>query len=100
MKKNYNEILDGKLVPKALEITIVLTVVFYIVFSVIKRFSTNEQMFWIPVILFASNFLVLLELVYLTKTKKLNSTKKEFIGLLSQTVLNLAFVIFILTFLF
>ena len=100
MKTNYNEILDGKLVSKALEITIVLTVVFYIVFSVIKRFSKNEQMFWIPVILFASNFLVLLELVYLTKTKKLNSTKKEFIGLLSQTVLNLAFVIFILTFLF
>jgi hypothetical protein len=100
MKRNYNEILDGKLVSKALEITIVLTVVFYIVFSVIKRFSKNEQMFWIPVILFASNFLVLLELVYLTKTKKLNSTKKEFIGLLSQTVLNLAFVIFILTFLF
>ncbi len=100
MKKNYNEILDGKLVPKALEITTVLTVVFYIVFSVIKRFSNNEHMFWIPIILFASNFLVLLELVYLTKTKKLNSTKKEFIRLLSQTVLNLAFVIFILTFLF
>ncbi len=100
MKRNYNNILDGKLVPKVLEITIVLTVVFYIVFSVIKRFSNNEQMFWIPVILFASNFLVLVELVYLTKTKKLNSTKKEFVGLLIQTVLNLAFVIFILTFLF
>lgn len=100
MKTNYNEILNGKLVPKVLEINIVLTVVFYVVFSVIKRFSSNEKMFWIPIILFASNFLVLLELVYLTKTKKLNSTKKEFIGLVSQTFLNLAFVIFILTFLF
>jgi hypothetical protein len=100
MKKNYNEIFDGKLVTKALEVIVVLTVIFYIVFSIIKRFTNNQQLFWIPIILFASNFLVLLELIYLTKTKRLNSTKKEFRSLVGQAFLNLAFVVFIISFLF
>ena len=100
MKKNYNEIFDGKLVPKALEVIVVLTVIFYIVFSIIKRFANNQQLFWIPIILFASNFLVLLGLIYLAKTKKLNNTKQEFRSLLGQAFLNLAFVVFIISFLF
>jgi hypothetical protein len=99
MKTNYNEILEGKLVPKVLEITPVLTVVFYILYSVLKRFTDNVQLFWIPFVLFSSNFLVLLELVYLIKTKQLNSTKKEFTNLVIQTVINLGFAILIITYL-
>jgi hypothetical protein len=99
MKTNYNEILEGKLVPKVLEITPVLTVVFYILYSVLKRFTDNVQLLWIPFILFSSNFLVLLELVYLIKTKQLNSTKKEFTNLVIQTVINFGFAILIISYL-
>lgn len=99
MKTNYNEILRGKLVSKLLDLTVVLTIVFYIVFFIIKRFTTNEQLLWIPIILFAANFRMLLEFVYLTMSKQLNTTKMEFLSLLAQVVLNLAFVIYIFTFL-
>ena len=99
MKTNYNEILEGKLVPKVLEITPVLTVVFYIFYSALKRFTDNIQLLWIPFVLFSSNFLVLLELVYLIKTKQLNSTKKKFISLVIQTLINLGFAILIITYL-
>ncbi len=95
MKRNYNEILDGKLVPKALDIITVLTVVFYIIYSALKRFTDNIQLFWIPIVLFSSNFLILLELVYLIKTKQLNSTKKEFNSLVIQIVINLGLAILI-----
>jgi hypothetical protein len=98
MKTNYKEILEGKLVPKVLEITPVLTVVFYILYSVLKRFTDNVQLLWIPFVLFSSNFLVLLELVYLIKTKQLNSTKKEFTSLVIQTVINLGLAMLILSY--
>lgn len=100
MKKNYNEILDGKLVSKVLEIIPVLTVVFYILYSALKRFTDNVQLFWIPFVLFSSNFLILLELVYLIKSKQLNSTKKEFINLVIQALINLGFAILIISYLF
>ena len=98
MKRNYNEILDGKLVAKALDIIPVLTVVFYILYSALKRFTENIQLFWIPIVLFSTNFLVLLELVYLIKTKQLNSTKKEFNSLVIQTVINLGLAILIISY--
>jgi len=98
MKTNYNEILEGKLVSKVLEITPVLTVVFYILYSALKRFTENIQLFWIPIVLFSTNFLVLLELVYLIKTKQLNSTKKEFNSLVIQTVINLGLAILIISY--
>jgi hypothetical protein len=98
MKTNYNEILEGKLVSKVLEITPVLTVVFYILYSALKRFTDNVQLLWIPFVLFSSNFLVLLELVYLIKKKQLNSTKKEFTNLVIQTVINLGSAILIISY--
>ncbi len=100
MKTNYNEILEGKLVSKVLEIIPVLTVVFYILYSALKRFTDNVQLFWIPFVLFSSNFLILLELVYLIKSKQLNSTKKEFINLGIQALINLGFAILIISYLF
>jgi hypothetical protein len=97
MKKNYNEIFEGKLVTKVLEITSVLTVVFYIVYSIIKRFTDNAQLYWIPIVLFFSNFLVILEIIYLIKTKKVTSSKKEFINISIQALINLGFTILIIT---
>ncbi len=99
MKTNYNEILGGKLVSKLLDITVVLTIVFCIVFFFIKRFTTNQQLLWIPIILFAANFRILLEFVYLTMSNKLNTTKMEFLSLLAQVALNLGFVIYIFSYL-
>jgi fatty acid desaturase len=98
MKRNYNEILDGKLVAKVLEITPVLTVVFYIVYSVLKRLTDNIQLFWIPFVLFFFNFLIPLVLVYLIKTNQINGTKKELISLIYQTLINLGLAIFIISY--
>lgn len=98
MKRNYNEILDGKLVAKVLEITPVLTVVFYIVYSVLKRLTDNIQLFWIPFVLFFFNFLIPLALVYLIKTNQINGTKKELISLIYQTLINLGLAIFIISY--
>ncbi len=98
MKRNYNNILDGKLVPKVLEITPVLTVVFYILYSALKRFTDNVQLFWIPFVLFSFNFLIPLALVYLIKTNQLNGTKKELTSLIYQSLINLGLAIFIISY--
>jgi predicted MFS family arabinose efflux permease len=100
MKRNYNEILDGKLVAKALDIIPVLTVVFYILYSALKRFTDNVQLLWIPFVFFIFNFLFPLALVYLIKTNQLNSTKKELTSLIYQSLINLGLAIFIISYFF
>lgn len=98
MKRNYNEILDGKLVAKALDIIPVLTVFFYILYSALKRFTDNVQLLWIPFVFFIFNFLFPLALVYLIKTNQLNSTKKELTSLIYQSLINLGLAIFIISY--
>lgn len=95
----YNKYSDN-FVSRVLEITAITAVVFYIVFSITKRFIENEKVFWLPLILFAANFFILVEILYMVKKKKLVSNKKEFRNLIGQIILNLCFVIFIATYLF
>jgi len=87
-------------VSRVLEITAILTVVFYITFSFTKRFIGDEKFYWISIFLFSANLLILLELIYMAKTNKITSTKKEYRNLVCQIILNVSFVIFIFTYLF
>jgi hypothetical protein len=87
-------------VSRVLEITAILTVVFYITFSFTKRFIGDEKFYWISIVLTSANLLILLELIYMVKTNKITSTKKEYRNLVCQIILNVSFVIFIFTYLF
>jgi hypothetical protein len=91
---------DEKFVSKILSIIAVLTVVHYIVFSIIKRLIKIDQFYWLPVFLFTANFLILVELIYMVKKMKISCTKSEYKRVLGYTVLNFCFVVFILTYLF
>ena len=99
MNNNTYQKHSDAFVSKILDITAVLTVVFYIVFSIIKRFVDNNIFFWIPMILFTINFLILSEVMYKVKREKSELTKNRFGKLVFQSVLNLAFAVFVLTYL-
>lgn len=80
------------------EIINTTTVVFYIVFSIIKRFSKVEYLMIIPFALFLSNVMILLEFGFkrfIRKQKDLSFSKG---WLIFQILTNLGFVIYILYF--
>jgi hypothetical protein len=99
MNINFQNKFSEKFISKVLQITAALTVLFYIVFSFTKHFTINEKFYWLPFFLFSINFLILIEIIYLVKVKKMPCEKNEFRKLVGQTFLNLCFVVFILTYL-
>jgi len=74
-------------------VTSALTVLFYILFSLIKRFGQNEFLFWIPFVLFISNLLILFEMVYFVFLKGYPITKNSLKWLIVRIVLNFIAVI-------
>lgn len=96
----FNSKFSDFFISKVLQITAVSTVVFYIIFSATKRFTENDKYLWISFILFVINLFLLLELIYMAKTKKINYTKKEFKNLIFQAILNVCFVILVSLYLF
>jgi hypothetical protein len=99
MKRNASQKAAHNLVSKTLQITAVLTVTYFIIFSITKRFYGNDKFYYIPLFLFSANFLILVELIYKVKIKKILVTKKEFKNLIGQTVLNLCFVLLVMAYL-
>jgi succinate dehydrogenase/fumarate reductase cytochrome b subunit len=100
MDSNRQNKFSETLIPTVLKVTGVLFLVFYFVYSFTKHFIETEKAYWIPLLLFAANFLLLAEMIYLVKKGKAQSTKKEFRNLVSQAILNLCFVIFLFTYVF
>ena len=92
--KKYSE----EFVLKVLDFYAIFNVVSYIVYSVIKRFSENEKMLWIPFLIFAINFLILLELFYKVKRSKSALSNKSRNILIFHIVFNFLFAIFILSY--
>jgi hypothetical protein len=76
-------------------ITSVLTVLFYILFSVIKRFGQNEFLFWIPFVLFISNLLILLEMLHFVYFRDYPIRKNSMKWLIIRIVLNFIAVILV-----
>ena len=85
---------------KILDISAVTTVISFILFSLIKRFITNENFYYIPLFLFIVNFFILIEIIYMVKSNRLQSSKKEFKNLIFQSILNICFAVFVLLYLF
>lgn len=76
-------------------VTSVLTVLFYILFSVIKRFGQNDVLFWIPFILFIVNLLILLKMLYTVFFRDYPIKKNSLIWLVIRIVLNFFAVILV-----
>jgi len=76
-------------------VTSVLTVLFYILFSVIKRFGQNDVLFWIPFILFIVNLLILLKMLYTVFFRDYPIKKNSLIWLVIRIALNFFAVILV-----
>jgi hypothetical protein len=95
MNSDLNNKYSEVIVSKILEITSILTLIFFTVYSVIKRFVENEKFYLIPIILFSVNFLFLVEIIIKVKKKNFPCSKNEFRKLVGLAVLNLCYVLFI-----
>jgi hypothetical protein len=91
---NMNET-EHKTISVLGRITSVLTVLFYILFSVIKRFGQNEFLFWIPFVLFISNLLILLEMLHFVYFRDYPIRKNSMKWLIIRIVLNFIAVILV-----
>ena len=76
-------------------VTSALTVLFYILFSVIKRFGLNDVLFWIPFILFIVNLLILLKMLYTVFFRDYPIKKNSLIWLVIRITLNFIAVILV-----
>ena len=92
--KKYSE----EFVIKVLDIYSILNVVSYIVYSAIKRFSDNEELLWIPFVIFTINFLILLEIFYKVKRGKSTLSKNNLFKFLFNIIFNFIFALFILSY--
>ena len=99
MKTNSTTEGTKGMVSKVLQVTAVTTVLFFIIFSITKRFLENDKFYLIPLVLFLSNFLILIELIYRVKTNRISSSRKEFNNLIGQSILNLSFVLLVISYL-
>src|SRR4051812_34350148 len=77
----------------------VMTVVSYIVFSMIKRLSENDKLYWIPFILVCANLAIIAEQVYSLYNKKELMERRTLILIIGQSLLNIALGILIFTYL-
>ena len=99
MNINSDNKLPENFISRVIEVSTALTIIFFIIFSIIKRFGDNQKLYFIPVILFLANFLILVELLYKIKRRKMVSKKKQIGNIVFQLVLNLCFIILVLTYL-
>jgi hypothetical protein len=80
------------------QVVTVATVVFYIMYSAIKRFADNPEFFWIPFILVCANVLLLTELsrnLYVDRTLR---TKSNITWLVIQAIINVGLAILIFSY--
>lgn len=76
-------------------ITSIFTVLFYIIFSAVKRFGHNDFLYWIPFILFILNLLILMEMLNKVIFRNYPVTRNSFIWLIIRIVVNLVAVILV-----
>ena len=76
----------------------VTTVLFYILFSVIKKFLESASLMWIPAVLFFANALLIGEMIYTSIKSKNSIEKKEWVWI--QLIVNLGLAILSPSYLF
>lgn len=77
----------------------ITTVLFYILFSILKRFAENHQLLWIPAILFFANVLIICEIIYVSFKDNVNSEKKNRYWMTTQLIVNLGLAILCISYL-
>jgi hypothetical protein len=99
MENKIKPIIVNNFIDKVTQVATAFTVLSYIIFSIIKRFTVNPDFFWIPIFLFSANFLIILELVYKVRFKKAECSLKSQRSLIFQCILNICFIIYVMTYL-
>ena len=90
--------LKGKAFSTVRQVITVTTVLFYIIYSAIKRFADNQDLLWIPFVLVCANILLLGELslrVYNDSTMRTSSNIK---WLVIQASINVGLAILIFSY--
>lgn len=77
----------------------VVTVISYIVFSMVKRIWENQNLYWIPFIIVCANLMIILENGFAFFRNKNLQTKPNTIWLVNQFVINVALGILIYSYL-
>lgn len=92
LKGNNKRILMSK------NIVSIVTIVSYIIFSIIKRLLDNPKLYWLPLILLIANCIYLVRSFYVSyQTKELSNN--IVIWYVIQFIVNIAFILFINTYL-
>ena len=89
----------GKNLNTYRDVIAVATVIFYILFSIIKRFGENENLIIIPLVLFFVNVLILFEIYFGLKKIGVQSRIKSKKWIIIQFFINLGFALLCLSYL-
>lgn len=66
-----------------------VTLVTYVLSGMIKRFTKNDDLYWLPFYMFLINFIILAVMTYRITTKKISASRKEIRNLIFQMIVNL-----------
>jgi hypothetical protein len=88
----------SEFIGTTLKVVTACTVVYYIIYSIIKRFADNQKLQLIPLVLFAINFFILFEILFLITQKKIDYTTQNVRNILFQIILNILFLVYIFYF--
>ncbi|MBN1650801.1 MAG: hypothetical protein JW857_05710 [Bacteroidales bacterium] len=84
MKKSISELYD-----KIKEVVSTVSILLYVTFSSILYFVEDMRYFFIPLILYSANFLMIIEMFILNFKNPILKTKKNFLWLIIQVTANL-----------
>jgi hypothetical protein len=95
--KNDNKYSD-EFAVKILDTYTILNLLSYIIFSTIRRLFDNEQLLWIPFIIFTINFLLLSQSFYKVKRAKSTLSRKNFKRFIFYIIYNLICAVAVLSY--
>ena len=95
--KNDNKYSD-EFAVKILDTYTILNLLSYIIFSTIRRLFDNEQLLWIPFIIFTINFLLMSQSFYKVKRAKSTLSRKNFKRFIFYIIYNLICAVAVLSY--
>ncbi len=95
---NLNNVVFKKFVVIRNTVTVV-TVISYIMFSMIKRLAENQSLYWIPFILICANLLVLIENSLSFVRDKSLRTRSNTLWIINQFLINTIFIFLVYSYL-
>lgn len=99
MKRDINHI-DTSRSKIIRNVISVMTVVVYILFSMVKRLWDNPTLYWLPLSLCIANCLLILETLYFLYPKKISGAFSDNKWIFIQLLINIGLIILILSYLY